>query len=46
MSKVNSVNFKNLDKIVNDIYEVETYKKKIVMDNPIQIGFLFFNMLN
>ena len=39
MTKVNSVNFKNLDKIVNDVYEVKTYKKKIVMDNPIQVGF-------
>ena len=39
MNKVNSLNFKNLDKINNDLYEVETYKKKIVMDNPIQIGF-------
>ena len=39
LTKVNSVNFKNLDKIVIDVYEVETYKEKIVMDNPIQIGF-------
>ena len=37
MTKVNSVNFKNLDKVVNEVYEIETYKKKIVMDNPIQI---------
>ena len=30
---------------INGVFEVETYKSRIVMDNPIQIVFfLFYNM--
>ena len=38
LTKVNSLNFKKMDKILNDVCDVETYKK-IVIDNPIQIRF-------
>ena len=36
---INSPNFKTLEELNNQIFEVESYKKTIVMDNPIQIGF-------
>ena len=36
---INSSNFKSLDELNNRIFEVESYKKTIIMDNPIQIGF-------
>ena len=36
---INSSNFKSLDELNNQIFEVESYKKTIIMDNPIQIGF-------
>ena len=35
---MNSCNFKDMEDI-NGLYEVETYKNSILMDNPIQIGF-------
>ena len=40
---INSSNFKDMQDI-NGVYEVETYKSRIVMDNPIQIGFFYFTI--
>ena len=34
---INSPNFKTLEELNNQIFEVESYKKSIIMDNPIQI---------
>ena len=43
---VNSSKFKALEEM-GMLYEVETYKSRITIDNPIQIVFfLFFNMLS
>ena len=36
---INSPNFKTLEELNNQIFEVESYKECIIMDNPIQIGF-------
>ena len=38
-SLVNSTSFKDLDEFPNEMYEAESYKHKISIDNPIQIGF-------
>ena len=44
---INSPTFKTLEELGHDLYEVETYKNSIAMDNPIQIVFfLFCNMPN
>ena len=43
---INSSTFKSLEELNNEIYEVESFKRSIIMDNPIQIGFLYSNMLN
>ena len=44
-SLVNSFSFKDLEEFPNEMYEVESYKRNIKVDNPIQIG-LFYNMQN
>ena len=36
---INSPTFKTLEELGHDLYEVETYKNSIAMDNPIQIVF-------
>ena len=36
---INSPTFKTLEKLGDDLFEVETYKNSIALDNPIQIGF-------
>ena len=36
---INSPVFKNVTKLGQDLYEVETYKTRISVDAPIQIGF-------
>ena len=36
---INSSNFKHLENVNSEIYEVEMYKSKINLDTPIQIGF-------
>ena len=36
---INSTVFKNMNKLGQDLYEVETYKTRISIDTPIQIGF-------
>ena len=36
---INSFNFKHLENMNNGIFEVEMYKKKVLLDTPIQIGF-------
>ena len=41
---INSPVFKNMNKLGQDLYELETYKTRISVDTPIQIGFLFCNM--
>ena len=38
---INSPTFKSLDNLGQDLFEVETYKKSIALDNPIQIGFFY-----
>ena len=43
---INSPTFKSLDNLRHDLFEVETYKNSIALDNPIQIGFLFYNTPN
>ena len=43
---INSFNFKHLENMSNGIFEVEMYKKKVILDTPIQIGFLFYSMLS
>ena len=40
---INSCIFKDMQDI-NGVFEVETYKSRIVMDNPIQIGFFYFTI--
>ena len=40
---INSSSFKNMNKVGQELYEVETYKSRISVDTPIQIGFLFYN---
>ena len=37
---INSFNFKHLENMNNGIFEVEMYKKKVLLDTPIQLGFL------
>ena len=41
-SLINSFSFKDLEEYPNDIYEVESHKRNITVDNPIQIGFFYF----
>ena len=41
---INSPVFKNMNKLGQNLYEVETYKSHISVDTPIQIGFFFLNM--
>ena len=41
---INSFNFKHLENMNNEVFEVEMYNKKVLLDTPIQIGFLFYNM--
>ena len=36
---INSPTFKSLDSLGQDLFEVETYKNSIALDNPIQIVF-------
>ena len=36
---INSPTFKTLEKLEDNLFEVETYKNSVTMDNPIQIGF-------
>ena len=36
---INSPVFKNMNTLGQDLYEVETYKTRILVDTPIQIGF-------
>ena len=36
---INTNTFKTLDELSNSTYEVESYKSRIRLDNPIQIGF-------
>ena len=36
---INSPVFKNMNTLGQDLYEVETYKTRISVDTPIQIGF-------
>ena len=43
---INSPTSKSLDNLGQDLFEVETYKNSVALDNPIQIGFLFSNMPN
>ena len=38
---VNSSKFKALEEM-EMLYEVETYKSHIIIDNPMQIGFFYF----
>ena len=43
---INSSKFKSMEEL-GAVYEVETFKSRIAIDNPIQIVFfLFYNMLN
>ena len=39
---INSPVFKNMNTLGQDLYEVETYKTRISVDTPIQIGFFYF----
>ena len=40
MSKIiNSSTFKAMEELNHDIFEVETYKSRLTLDTPIQIGF-------
>ena len=36
---INSNTFKNMNKLGEELYEVETYKSRITVDTPLQIGF-------
>ena len=36
---INSSNFKHMENMSNGIFEVEMYKRKVILDTPIQIGF-------
>ena len=36
---INSSSFKNMNKLGEELYEVETYKSRVSVDTPIQIGF-------
>ena len=44
--KVNTPLFRKLDNITEDTYEVESCKKTIKLNLPIQIGFLCISMLS
>ena len=47
MSKiVNSSSFKAMEELNHNIFEVETYKSRLTLDTPVQIGFLSYNMPN
>ena len=41
---INDPKFRNLTKLDDSFYEIESYKKKIVMDIPIQIGFIILQL--
>ena len=43
-SLINSLSFKDLEEFPNEMYEVESYKRNIKVDNPIQIGFFYFTI--
>ena len=38
---INSSTFKSLEELNNEIYEVKSFKKSIIMDNPIKIRFFY-----
>ena len=41
---INSNSFKNMNKLGNELYEVETNKSCVTVDTPLQIGFFYFTI--